>query len=281
LDILLKQAGTDGSQRRPGSDYLLKDFQTVSVFIQHALNASDLSGNPIKLAARFVRHDTFEALYCTGVWYFKLVPLSSWTLAFASLLCNYCPKKLDCYRKSTKKRLAVTMIQLLFQHILRIDQRIVEALSARTLHPVIIALSVVAGWLGTFGFVWQVFSAVLSWQVVDLNIFLWGAVGMGTLFLFIEQLIKKRWPRSRPLGTIAWESSSTQSFPSGHTAGSGFGLVYLGGLQPGWLIGLILVVLWIALSRVALLRHYPSDVVAGLLLGGLWGWGIYWVAGAL
>lgn len=174
----------------------------------------------------------------------------------------------------------MTLIQRLLKHTIHFDQRVVEALAARSLHPSIIWMSVVAGWLGTFGFVWQVLAAVLAWQTGELTIFLWGALGLGTLFLFIEQLIKKRWPRPRPLGTIAWETSSTQSFPSGHAAGSGFGLVYLGLLQPGWLLWLVVTSLWIALSRLSLLRHYPSDVVAGLLLGGLWGWGIYWVMGS-
>lgn len=66
---------------------------------------------------------------------------------------------------------------------------------------------------------------------------------------------------------FAWEAKLS-SFPSGHATTAGALIVASALVAPKirWL--LVVVGLWIAGSRVIVGAHYPSDVVAGLVLGG-------------
>ena len=63
------------------------------------------------------------------------------------------------------------------------------------------------------------------------------------------------------------------SFPSGHTAASFASVtaLYLAGEKKMWKAALVLAVL-IALSRLYLYVHYPTDVLGGMLLGCLAGY---------
>ncbi|GHB36225.1 hypothetical protein GCM10007094_27320 [Pseudovibrio japonicus] len=67
---------------------------------------------------------------------------------------------------------------------------------------------------------------------------------------------------------FAWEAKLS-SFPSGHATTAGALIVALALIAPKirWL--LVVVGLWIAGSRVIVGAHYPSDVVAGLVVGGV------------
>ena len=64
------------------------------------------------------------------------------------------------------------------------------------------------------------------------------------------------------------------SFPSGHTAASFASVtaLYLAGEKKMWKAALVLAVL-IALSRLYLYVHYPTDVLGGIMLGCLAGCG--------
>lgn len=73
---------------------------------------------------------------------------------------------------------------------------------------------------------------------------------------------------------------TTYSFPSGHTIGAtlfyGFLAIYLSGRVRSWsqrtLLSLaaILLVVWVAVSRIYLGAHYLSDVVAAMAMGLVW-----------
>ena len=80
--------------------------------------------------------------------------------------------------------------------------------------------------------------------------------------------------RSRPQGEWGkiYRSTDPHSFPSGHAARSGMLAVLALGLGPLWL-GITLLV-WaplVGLARIIMGVHYPSDVVAGMMLGVLIG----------
>jgi endonuclease/exonuclease/phosphatase (EEP) superfamily protein YafD/membrane-associated phospholipid phosphatase len=118
------------------------------------------------------------------------------------------------------------------------------------------------------------------------GLYLWGrrsralAVGLSTLgAVLIANVDKALVGRPRP-PVHHLEAVSGQSFPSGHAAQSAAPcvaliLVLYAAHQPRWLktaIALVALVFVasVAGSRVYLSVHYPSDVVAGALLGGAW-----------
>ena len=63
------------------------------------------------------------------------------------------------------------------------------------------------------------------------------------------------------------------SFPSGHTAASFTAVMalYLAGEKKMWKVALVLAVL-IALSRLYLYVHYPTDIIGGVIFGSLSGY---------
>ncbi|MEQ1770119.1 MAG: phosphatase PAP2 family protein [Devosia sp.] len=73
---------------------------------------------------------------------------------------------------------------------------------------------------------------------------------------------------------INWDDWTFQSFPSGH-ATTAFALAaVLGFLSARWFVPALVFAAGIAVSRVALGFHYPSDVLGGAVLGLL---GAYWI----
>ncbi|WP_083198352.1 phosphatase PAP2 family protein [Pararhizobium polonicum] len=63
-------------------------------------------------------------------------------------------------------------------------------------------------------------------------------------------------------------STAYESFPSGHATTAAAFFVGLGFLVPQLRIPLFIAGIWIGLARVIVGAHYPSDVIAGLALGG-------------
>ena len=84
--------------------------------------------------------------------------------------------------------------------------------------------------------------------------------------------------RARPCHALTWAHAlpltmpTDCSFPSGHAAGSfAFAAFVLTLNRRAGAIALLIAVL-IGLSRIALGVHYPSDVLAGAVLGSVAGW---------
>jgi undecaprenyl-diphosphatase len=84
--------------------------------------------------------------------------------------------------------------------------------------------------------------------------------------------------RVRPCNALGWlralpiELPSDPSFPSGHAAGSFAFAAFVLTSKRRVGVALLSLASLIALSRVALGVHYPSDVMAGALLGAAMGW---------
>jgi undecaprenyl-diphosphatase len=89
----------------------------------------------------------------------------------------------------------------------------------------------------------------------------------------VSVLIKEAVSRVRPCVDAA-SCPDTTSFPSGHSVGAAAFWTTVAVLllprvgQRAWV--LLAIPLLVALTRVLLGVHYPSDVVAGLLVGGCW-----------
>ena len=127
----------------------------------------------------------------------------------------------------------------------------------------------------------------ISWAVVMLVGSLiaqeWGNTSLVVLSAFallalpLAELIKMVVRRPRPISIYVENMRMrSYSFPSGHSYTASLGAIYLivyltQYISGPWLwstSGIILAVtLAVALSRVYLKAHFPSDVVAGLLLG--------------
>jgi undecaprenyl-diphosphatase len=133
-------------------------------------------------------------------------------------------------------------------------------------------------WLGD-GWIWYALMAALplayglAGLLPGLHLAATGALGV----LFYK-LIKNHAVRERPYIThSAIECASAPldrySFPSGHTLHAVSFTIVLTTYLPEWGAPLVGLAVLIALSRVILGLHYPTDVAAGAALGGVLGFG--------
>ncbi len=65
-----------------------------------------------------------------------------------------------------------------------------------------------------------------------------------------------------------------KSFPSSHAINAGTAAIVISFFYPRTFLWMAALALMIGYSRIYVGVHYPSDVLAGLLLGAAWGWGI-------
>lgn len=111
------------------------------------------------------------------------------------------------------------------------------------------------------------------------------AVAAALLGLSVAQIIAHLWLRDRPYvhhsATLLVPVSGDPSFPSDHAVGS-FALAtpyLLAKRRLGWL--LLGAATLLAIARVAVGTHYPSDVVGGALVGAGAGWLVWRLRGLL
>jgi undecaprenyl-diphosphatase len=100
------------------------------------------------------------------------------------------------------------------------------------------------------------------------------AVGVGLVNLILYRIIKRWIARPRPYRTCPGICARTRSldefsFPSGHTLHSAAFSVILTAYYPVSALFVWPLTLLIALSRIVLGLHYPSDVIVGALIGGI------------
>lgn len=103
--------------------------------------------------------------------------------------------------------------------------------------------------------------------------FVFLAVGVPALFV---TLIKRLFGRARPYvlqipdpfayAPFAWKSSYA-SLPSGHAANAFAAAIAIGALWPKARLPMWIFAVVIAISRVVVNAHYPSDVIAGAIVG--------------
>ena len=99
------------------------------------------------------------------------------------------------------------------------------------------------------------------------------AIGI-TLTAVIVLTIKFLVRRKRPEGDWGniYRNTDPHSFPSGHAARAMMLAVLALAQGPAWLA--VVLILWapfVSLARIAMGLHYLSDVLAGIILGGIMG----------
>jgi undecaprenyl-diphosphatase len=112
----------------------------------------------------------------------------------------------------------------------------------------------------------------LAFEPVHGATFFWAGSIAYTLDVSLYLLLKNWIKRDRPATKIdfyeAWIKPSDQfSFPSGHTAAAFLFAFLVASFYPAFALPCYLWATLIGVSRVLLGVHYPSDIVAGALLG--------------
>lgn len=105
----------------------------------------------------------------------------------------------------------------------------------------------------------------------------WATVHTGIMALVgiaVYKMLKHLATRERPYIThdsidLAGAPLDRYSFPSGHTMHAVSFTILLAYHFPGWLLPLAAFGILVALSRVVLGLHYPTDVIAGGVVGGV------------
>ena len=141
--------------------------------------------------------------------------------------------------------------------------------------------------LGDIGFVWLVIAAVLFFFKKTRKGAIIMVVSLGVGYVFNNLLLKNIFLRDRPfvvneefkqfLINIGLELPEGTSFPSGHAFSSFLcaTLLFLYNKKLGYLT--FPLAFLIALSRVYLCVHYPTDVLAGALIGVLFSINVYYI----
>lgn len=130
--------------------------------------------------------------------------------------------------------------------------------------------------LGNFGWFWIVLCIVLIAVKKTRPIGIIAAAALVASLLIVNGIIKPVVSRTRPFVSIEELTLITRkpldsSFPSGHTSSAfvvSCAITWCLSGKKKWL-GVILIIIasLIAFSRLYLGAHYPTDVIAGLLLG--------------
>ena len=110
-----------------------------------------------------------------------------------------------------------------------------------------------------------------------------GIIGLISLALGIafSGILKVIIARPRPHFNVAVPETS-YSFPSRHAATSfAAAVVFLRYLPKKFSIPLLCYAVIMALTRLYLLHHYPSDIIAGILLGALCAYAAEWIYGVI
>ena len=162
------------------------------------------------------------------------------------------------------------MVDYLDQFELNVCLR-VNALSRREL---VRRFFSVVSWLGDYP-AWLLLGVAVAVRQ-DVGALDFVAVATGLAGVLIYKALKERLVRERPFvthGEIVCGTAPLDrySFPSGHTLHAVSLTILYGAFEPAMLLFMAPFALMVAASRIVLGLHYPSDVIAGAVIGAMLG----------
>ena len=132
------------------------------------------------------------------------------------------------------------------------------------------AIFVGVSYSATAGIVWLALGALLVWKAHRTD----GAAMMLSVILALcicDLVLKPIVDRGRPFDELDLDVlvslPSTSSFPSGHAVSAFAGAVSLLIMDRRWGIAALVFAALVALSRVYICVHWPTDVIAGAVIG--------------
>lgn len=157
-----------------------------------------------------------------------------------------------------------------------IDQAVLLFIQANLHFKILDEIMIFATNAGSKGLIWVLISLLLLLNRRTRKI---GIITLAALILSSilgEGLLKHIIQRPRPYDDLPWvhlliNKSTAYSFPSGHTASSFAAAYVLSKYLRSFSPIIWVVALSIALSRLYLFMHYPSDILGGIALGLLCG----------
>ena len=169
-----------------------------------------------------------------------------------------------------------------FEGIPAFDAAVMEFIQTHFHNPVTDAVFPVLTTLGEAGLIWIAAALVLLCFKKTRMTGTLVLVTMLLTFVSGELILKNIVCRPRPCAAfpdfpMLIARPYSYSFPSGHSASSFAAAVMLTLQQKKWGWAALVLAALIAFSRVFLFVHYPTDVLAGALLGTLFAFAVYTV----
>jgi undecaprenyl-diphosphatase len=162
-----------------------------------------------------------------------------------------------------------------FESFLAFDRAAGIWLASLLEHHWIDQVMLVASAIGAKGAVWIVLG-LITWAVAPAKgMKAWRLLlALGLTGLMVDVIIKPTIGRARPfVDHVEYREigvrPDTPSFPSGHAATAAAGALAFARIWPPAAIPVWTLAVLIAISRIALGVHFPSDVLVGFLLGAL------------
>lgn len=161
-----------------------------------------------------------------------------------------------------------------------IDLAILEWLQANLHHPILDAIFLSITALGNYGLVWVLLGLALILTKKYRHIGITLMLALAFSFVVTNLVLKNMVQRPRPFISYDYlkalmSNASGYSFPSGHATSAFAAAMVFYKYLPKYKVVFFGIASLVAFSRLYLLVHYPTDVIAGSMLGIISGWVAY------
>jgi undecaprenyl-diphosphatase len=158
--------------------------------------------------------------------------------------------------------------------LITFDHSVILFVQESISNSIAIGISNFFTFLGYYGIIWILLLSLFSIRRKDRILLLSWSITFFIIFIVLELALKNIVHRDRPYVEYPWIiintfKPSSFSFPSAHAAFSGaaFYLFMKFSTKRTFTVLIFLLSLAISVSRILLKVHYPTDVIAGYLLG--------------